>query len=113
MLRFILKWLGYAFAVIIITKIIPGFSVDSFWTALWVAVVIGLINTFIRPILLLITLPINIMTLGIFTLILNAIIMLLVGKYINGFEVVGFLNALIGAFVLSIITSLVNFLVKK
>ena len=110
---FILKWIGYALAVMFIAWIIPGISVSGFWSALLVAIVLGLINTFIKPVLMFISLPINFLTLGIFTLVINGLLMLLASYVTPGFQVDGFWSALIGAIVLSIITTGINSITKK
>ena len=109
----ILKWLGYALAVMFIAWILPGISVENFFSAILVAIVLGLINVFIKPILLLITLPINFLTLGIFTLILNALLLMLAGYVTPGFEVDGFWSAFFGALILSILSAGINNFSKK
>ena len=109
----ILKWLGYALAVMFIAWILPGISVENFFSAILVAIVLGLINVFIKPILLLITLPINFLTLGIFTLVLNALLLMLAGYVTPGFEVDGFWSAFFGALILSILSAGINNFSKK
>lgn len=92
-------------AVFVTANILPGAHVDSFGTAVIVAVVLGLINTFIRPILLILTLPINILTLGLFTFVIIALLVLLVAHIVPGFTVDGFWWAMAFAIVLWIINS--------
>lgn len=104
----ILKWLGYALTVMFVAWIIPGISVENFLSALLVAVVLGLINVFIKPILMLITLPINFITLGLFTLVLNALLLMLAGYVTPGFDVDGFWSAFFGALILSILSAIIN-----
>ena len=99
-----LRWLGFALVIMFISWIVPGISVDGFVSALVVAVIIALINVFIKPVLILITLPINIMTLGIFTLVINAFLFMFAGFLAPGFEVDGFLSGFIGAILLSILS---------
>ena len=94
-------------------RIWAGISVDNFLSAILVAVVLGLINVFIKPILLLITLPINFLTLGIFTLVLNALLLMLAGYVTPGFEVDGFWSAFFGALILSILSAGINNFSKK
>ena len=72
-----LRWVGYALVIMFIAWVVPGISVANFLTAMLVAIVIALINVFIKPVLVLITLPINILTLGLFTLIINALLFML------------------------------------
>lgn len=83
-----------------------GISIDSFWTAIVVAIVLAVLNAIVRPLLILLTLPITIFTLGLFLLVINAIIILLADKLIDGFEVKNFWWALLFSLLLSGITSL-------
>ena len=99
-----LRWIGFAFAIMFIAWVVPGISVETFWSALLVAVVIALINVFIKPILVLVTLPINILTLGLFTLVINALLFMFSGFISPGFEVDGFLSAFLGSLLLSILS---------
>lgn len=98
-----LRWIGFALIIMFISWIIPGISVDGFWNALIVSVVIALINVFIKPILILITLPINILTLGLFTFVINALLFMFAGFIAPGFDVENFLSAFLGALLLSIL----------
>lgn len=104
----ILRWIGFALAIMLTAWIIPGISVENFVSALLVAVIIGLINVFIRPILMFITLPINVLTLGLFALVVNALLLMLAGYIAPGFEVDGFLSALLGSILLSIFSVALN-----
>ncbi len=99
-----LRWLLYTLALIFTSWVIPGIEVSSFLNAMFVVVIIALINTFIKPFLQIITLPINILTLGLFSLVINALLLMLAGYITPGFEVEGFLSALIGSIVLSLFT---------
>ena len=101
------------FAVFIASYILPGVQVDSFLTALIVAVVLGAVNTFIRPLLLLLTLPITLITLGLFTFIINALLVLLVDMVVPDLQVDGFLWALAFSLVVSLISSFLNTLTNK
>lgn len=102
----LLNWLISAIAIVISAYILPGIKVPNFTTALVVALVLGILNAVIRPLLLLLTLPVNILTLGLFTLVINAIIILLVASLVPEFQVNGFLSALLFAIILSVINSL-------
>ena len=93
--------------VMVISYLIKGIVVDTFTTALTVAVVLGLLNFFVKPILVLFTLPITIFTLGLFYLVVNAIIILLCDKLVDGFDVSSFWTALFFSIILSISQSLV------
>lgn len=89
--------------------VLPGVNVDGWTAALIVALVLGIVNTFIKPILVILTLPITIITLGLFTLVIQALMVLLVEVIVPGFEVDGFLWALVFGVVLAV----VNFAVKR
>lgn len=103
-MQIIINLLLSTVAVIISAYVLPGVKVDSFLTAVVVAVVLGIINAVIKPILIVITLPINIITLGLFTFIINGIIILLVSAFVPGFKVQGFLWAILFSIVLSIVS---------
>lgn len=92
-----------ALAVILSAYILPGVKVDGFATAVVVAVVLGVANMFIKPILILLTLPLTILSLGLFTFVINAVLVLLVSNLVSGFKVEGFLSALLFSLVLSIV----------
>ena len=95
-------------AVLISAYILPGVKVDGFLTAIVVAVVLGIVNTFIKPILLLLTFPLTILSLGLFYFVINALMVLLVSAIVPGFKVSGFFWALIFSLVLSIVSSFLN-----
>lgn len=101
MLRLIAKLLVVILALLIVSNVVPGIVVDGFYTALVVAVILGSINLIVRPILFVLTLPITILTFGLFAFVLNALLFWFVASFIEGFHVDGFLPALIGAFVVS------------
>ena len=97
-----LRLLINAVALLGVAYLIPGFLVESFYTAMVVALVLGLINIFFKPILIILTLPINILTLGLFTFVINAALIWFVASFVEGFAVDGFGPALIGALVYSV-----------
>ncbi|MBI1863333.1 phage holin family protein [Candidatus Microgenomates bacterium] len=90
-------------AVFVTAALLPGVTVDSFFTSLVVAVFLGIVNTFLRPILHIIALPITILTLGLFALVINALLVLLVSKIVPGFQVDGLLTAILFSVVLSVV----------
>ncbi len=94
---------GIAFAL---AHFLPGIHIDTFWTAIVVALVLAILNAIVKPILILLTLPLTILTLGLFLFVINAIIILMAGSFINGFSVDGFWWALLFSLLLSVITSL-------
>ena len=105
---FILKLLLTGVAVVLASYFLPGVHVSGFGTALIVAVVLAILNAIVRPILVLLSLPITIFTLGLFLLVINAAIILFADFLIDGFEVDGFLWALIFSLVLSVITYIID-----
>ena len=109
----LLRWIAFALVIMFTAWIIPGISVENFWEALIVAVVLGIINAFIKPALQLVTLPINVLTLGIFGLILNALLLMFAGWVSPGFEVDGFLSAFFGSIVISLLSLGINMIDKR
>lgn len=104
-MKLILNWLIYAVAIIITAFLLPGVSVESFLVALIVAVVIAAINTFIKPIFVLLTLPLTFITFGLFLFVINALLIMLAAWIVPGFQVASFWWALLFAVVLSIVNS--------
>ncbi|MEL1243633.1 phage holin family protein [Flavobacterium sp. DGU11] len=99
--------------VLLLAHLLPGVRVNSFMTALLVALVLGLLNIFVKPLLVLFTLPATIFTLGLFLLVINAIIIMLCDELVPGFEVDGFWRALLFSLVLSFCQSLVSGFTKE
>ncbi len=112
-MKFILTVIITSFAVIIGAYFMPGAHVDGFTTAIIVAFVLGLLNALLKPLLVLLTLPVTVMTLGLFLLVINAFIIQLAAYFVRGFEVGSFWVALIFSIILSIITWLLNLPVAK
>ena len=107
-MRFFIHWLIRTLAVIISAYLLPGVKVEGFFAALVTALVLGLLNTLIRPVLLLLTLPINLLTLGLFTFVINALLILMTSAIVPGFEVRNFGWALLFGLVLSIINAVLH-----
>ena len=110
-MKLLLRWLISAASVYLVAYIVPGVSIDNAWTALIAALVIGLINALVRPILLFLTLPINILTLGLFTLVINALMFWLASSVVKGFTVVDFRAAFLGALVYWLVSWFANHLI--
>lgn len=108
-----LKLILTALAVIVLANLLPGVTVDGYGTALIVAVVIAILNMFVRPLLIFFTLPATIVTLGLFLFVINAAIILLADNLVSGFAVSGFLVALIFSILLSIFRSALFSLLKE
>lgn len=98
------RWVITALAILAAAYLVPGIYVSGLYIALVVALVLGLVNAIIRPILLLLTLPINILTLGLFTFVLNGFLLWFISTFIRGFSVNGFWAAVVGALVISILS---------
>ncbi|HPN97008.1 MAG TPA: phage holin family protein [Syntrophorhabdaceae bacterium] len=99
----LIKWFIMTLSVMVASYIIPGVNVKGFFTAMWVALFIGIVNVLVKPFLIFITLPINILTLGLFTFVINALLIMLASSVIKGFDVKGFWIAMIFSVVLSVI----------
>lgn len=104
----LLVWILNAIALLIVAYLLPGISVASFGAALIAALVLGLLNTLVKPVLVLLTLPITVVTLGLFLLVLNALVFWFAGSILKGFQVNGFWWALAGAIVYSLISGLLS-----
>ncbi len=112
-MNIILIWLINALTLIVISRILPGFHFASFYNALITALVLGLVNAVIRPIVIILTLPINILTLGIFTLVINALMLWIVQSVVKGFTIDTFSTAIWAALILWIISWISNALIHK
>ena len=113
MVRLLLKWLLYAFALLVTARLVPGFHVRSIGAALIAVLIIGLLNATLGLLLKLITLPLGILTLGLFFLVINALILKLASGVIPGFIVATWGAALIGALVLAVLHMLLSLLLDK
>ena len=107
-MRLLAVWLINALALLALPYILPSIRVDGFVTALWVAVVLGLINAVIRPVLLLLTLPVTLLTLGLFIFVVNGLMFLLAAKLLDGFVVDSFMAGVIGSALYSVISWLLT-----
>ncbi|HOJ39388.1 MAG TPA: phage holin family protein [bacterium] len=105
---FLLAWLLACFSLMLTVKIVPGLQVSRWLVFLLASLVIGLLNSFLRPVLFLLTLPINLATLGLFSLFINAFIFVLAGYMVKGFTVNHFWSAFWGALLFSAINALLN-----
>lgn len=105
-MKLIIKLLLTAVAVVLLAKLLPGIAVEGYTTAIIVAIVLGLLNLFVRPLLILFTLPATILTLGLFLFVINACIVLLADYFIGGFAVSSFWTALLFSILLTILQSI-------
>lgn len=107
-MNIILKWILFALLIMFIAWVIPGITVTGFISALIVVIVLSIVNLFIRPLVELISLPLNVITLGIFSLIVNALLFLLAAKFSPGFQIDGFWSGFFGALILSVFTPMID-----
>jgi len=107
----LLRWFLSALALLAVAYLYPGVRVDGFFAAAVAALVLGLVNAVVRPILVILTLPVTVLTLGLFLFVINALLFWLVAEVVKGFQVNGFVAALVGSLLYSLITLVVNALV--
>lgn len=109
----LLVWILNAVTLLIVAYVLPGIVVSSFWSAMFAAAVLGLINMLVKPIFILLTLPITIVTLGLFLLVINALMFWLAGSILKGFQVNGFWWAVGGALFYSVISGFLTSLIHQ
>jgi putative membrane protein len=110
MLSLLARWVVNAAALMLVAYLYPGVTVDSFGAALIAAIVLGLVNAVVRPLLVILTLPVTLLTLGLFLFVINALLFWLVAEVVHGFQVSGFGAALLGSILYSVITLLTSWL---
>src|ERR1035437_5673624 len=108
MTRLILTWALNSFALFLVMKLVPGIQIDRFQDLLTGALVLGLLNAFLRPIIILLTLPVTLLTLGLFTLVINGFIFYLAAQLVDGFRVAGFGTAFVAALLFSLFSFILN-----
>ncbi len=108
MAKLIFKWVAFALVIMFVSWVIPGISVENFFTAMIATVVIVLINAIIKPVLMLLALPINIATLGIFSLVINAFLLMFAAYLVQGIEINGFISAFLGAIIISVFSAVIT-----
>ena len=110
--RFLLAWLVNTLALIAVAYLMPSITVSSFGAALIAALVLGLVNAIVRPVLVLLTLPVTILTLGLFIFVLNGLLFWMVASWLEGFNVAGFWSGVLGAILFSLVSWLLSALVQ-
>lgn len=108
MVKLLVQWVIKTFILLLTTKLVPGFTIESWFTAFTVALVLGIFNVVLRPILVLLTLPVTILTLGLFLLIINGGMLLLASSFVPGFHVDSLWTAIISSIVISLLSLLVS-----
>ncbi len=110
--KWLVRWGLNIIAIMFTAFIVPAFDVKTWWVAIIASIVLAILNAVVRPIIMVLTLPINVVTLGLFTLVINGFILWLTSKVIDGFVVPGFGTAILAALVLSIVSFVVNFFIE-
>src|SRR5687767_5773635 len=110
MLSLLARWILNAAALLLVAYLYPGVTVTGFFAAVVAALILGLVNALIRPILVLLTLPVTVLTLGLFLFVINALLFWLVAEIVQGFQVTGFVAALVGSVLYSLITLVTSWL---
>ena len=113
MRAFLIKWFVTVVSIFIVANLFGLIHVESLPVLVLAALVLGILNAFVRPMLLLLTLPINILSLGFFTLVINAFLLYAVAGLVPGFEITGFLRAFLAALLVSLMNAMTNFLLHK
>jgi len=108
MIGLLIRWLILTVAILAAAYLLEGIHVSGFWAAFLAASVLGILNAILRPVLILLTLPLNILTLGLFTFLINAFILKLASGVIPGFEIDGFWTAVFGSLIISIVNWLLS-----
>ena len=107
------RWLTLTGAIVFASYVLDGIHVSGFFSAFWAAAILGILNAFFRPIALILTLPINILSLGFFTFVINAFMLKLASGVISGFDVYGFWSAIFGSLLISVISWLLNSFINE
>lgn len=112
MTSLLLKWILNTLALYLVMKLIPGIKIDNFQGLLIGALIIGLLNTFLRPLVVLLTLPVTVLTLGLFTLVINGLMFFLAAHLVSGFHIAGFTTAFLAALLFSIFSFILNMIFR-
>ena len=108
-----IRWLILTIAIIIASYLVDGIRVSGFFSAFFAAAILGILNAFFRPILIILTLPLNLMTLGLFTFVINGILLMMASGVISGFEVHGFWSAVFGSLLISLVSWLLTSFINE
>jgi len=111
-MKFIARFLLSVLGLLVIAEVFSGISVDGVYAAVIAVLVLGILNAFVRPILLILTLPITIITLGLFSFVINALLFLFAASFLDGFTVDGFVMALIGSLAMTVVNTLGTMWIK-
>lgn len=112
-MKIIVRWLLLAAALLLVANLYSGVQVASFWSAMWAALVLGLFNTLVRPLLVLLTLPVTLLTLGLFLFVINALMFWAAASVLDAFNVAGFGAALIGSLLYSLCAMVIDVAMER
>lgn len=108
----LIRWIVLTLAILVTAYFFDGIHVSGFFSAFFTAATLGILNAFFRPVLLVITLPINILSMGLFTFIINAVLLLMASGVIPGFKIAGFWSAVFGSIMVSLVSWILNLLIN-
>ncbi|MBU2490657.1 MAG: phage holin family protein [Proteobacteria bacterium] len=110
----VIRWLILTSSILLTAYLVEGVRVEGFFSALFAAAVLGILNTFVRPVFLILSLPVTFLTLGLFILVINAVLLLMAGGVVPGLSISGFWSALFGSVCISLVSFVLNsFIVRK
>lgn len=112
-MKLLVRWFLLAAALLLVARVAPGVGINGFTAALLAALVMGLLNTLVRPLLVLLTLPVTVLTLGLFLFVINALIFWLASDLLPGFQVEGFLAALLGSLLYSVAGTIIDSAIER
>ncbi|TAK98624.1 MAG: phage holin family protein [Aquabacterium sp.] len=112
-MKLIIRWLLLACALVLLTQLDSGIQIRSFGSAMWAAFVIGLLNAFVRPLLILFTLPVTVLTMGLFLFVINALTFQMASHLLEGFQVQGFWHALLGSVLYSVCSLVIDVALER
>lgn len=107
-MKFLIDLIIKAFVLLVTTRLVPGFVIDSWGTAIVVAVILAVLNVLLKPILVVLTLPVTVLTLGLFLFVVNAILLQIASVFVSGFHINSFFTAIAAAVVITIISTFLN-----
>jgi putative membrane protein len=113
MRRFLLKWFITAVAIFVVANVFGLIHIQNLAVLVLAALLLGILNVFVRPALLILTLPINVLSLGLFTLVINGFLLYVTAGLVSGFDITSFWKAMLAAFLISIVTAMINILIHK
>ena len=108
-----IRWLILTIAILIASYLVDGIRVSGFFSAFFAAAILGILNAFFRPILFILTLPLNVLTLGLFTFVINAVLLMMASGVISGFEIHGFWSAVFGSLLMSLVSWLLTSFINE